>query len=415
MTRIIRSLLDLDFYKLTMAQLAWRRHPDVPVRYGLTNRTKGVALAETVAEEDLRREIDHVRSLRFAEEELAYLYESPFVPKGTFSEPFLGFLAGLTLPEVEIQRIGGGYRIETEAAWPEAMCWETVLLAIVNELHYRALRDRDGVQRGTDRYEEFWREGSAKLKAKIARLQEAAPDAKIIEFGTRRRFEAGWQGAVVQALMDGLPTQLLGTSNVHLARTLGIRPIGTFAHELYMAYAGIDGATDDGLLGSHNRVMRDWWDQYGEPLSIALTDTFGTGFFFRDMSREQAAAWRGLRQDSGDPEDFGERAIAFYRGHGVDPTAKTVVFSDGLDVETIVRLQSRFRGRIGTAYGWGTNLTNDLGYAPLSLVVKAIRSCGRPTVKLSDNPAKATGPADEVERYKRVFGYQEGERVECTY
>ncbi|HTM68222.1 MAG TPA: nicotinate phosphoribosyltransferase [Candidatus Binatia bacterium] len=415
MKKIIRSLLDLDFYKLTMAQLAWKRHADVPVRYGFTNRTKGVALAETVREEDLRREIDHARGLRFSEEELAYLYESPFIPKGTFGEPFLGFLAGLSLPEVEIERAGDGYRIETEAPWPQAMFWETMLLGIVNELHYRSLLERDGVTRGTEREDEFWRDGCARLKAKIARLKDAAPDAKFIEFGTRRRFEAAWQGALVQILMDDLPDQLLGTSNVHLAKTLGIRPVGTFAHEMYMVYAGIDGATDEGLLASHNRVLRDWWEEYGEPLSIALTDTYGTGFFFRDMTGEQAAAWRGLRQDSGDPEAFGERAIAFYQRHGVDPATKSVVFSDGLDVEAIVRLQARFRGRIGTVYGWGTNLTNDLGYAPLSLVVKAIRSCGRPTVKLSDNPAKATGPADEVDRYKRVFGYEEGTRVECTY
>jgi len=211
-----------------------------------------------------------------------------------------------------------------------------------------------------------------------------------------------------------VPKQLAGTSNVYFAMKFDLKPIGTFAHELDMVYSGIYCGSDEELRGSHNRVLEDWWNLYGAPLSIALTDTFGSKFFFEDMTKEQAEKWKGLRQDSGDPIEFGERAVKFYESHGIDPKTKLIVFSDGLDVFTIVKLAEHFKGRINVTFGWGTNLTNDVGFDTLSLVVKAVEANGKPLVKLSDNLAKAMGPAKVVERFKRVFGYTNTDSKECV-
>jgi nicotinate phosphoribosyltransferase len=173
--------------------------------------------------------------------------------------------------------------------------------------------------------------------------------------------------------------------------------------------------SDDTIRASHNRVLREWWEEYGVGLSIALTDNYGTDFFFRDMTAEQARVWKGLRQDSGDPMAFGEKAIAFYERHGIDPREKLIVFSDGLDLGTIVKLADHFAGRIRVSFGWGTNLTNDVGFEALSLVIKVIEAHGHPTVKLSDNLAKATGEAPDIEHFKRIFGHTVTTFEECRY
>jgi nicotinate phosphoribosyltransferase len=182
-----------------------------------------------------------------------------------------------------------------------------------------------------------------------------------------------------------------------------------------MVMAGMMADNDDTVCASHNRVLQEWWEEYGWGLSIALTDTYGSDFFFRDMTTEQARAWKGLRQDSGDPMAFGETAIAFYERHGIDPRDKLIVFSDGLDLGTIVKLANHFAGRIQVSFGWGTNLTNDVGFEPLSLVIKVTEANGHRTVKLSDNLAKATGDAYDIERFKRIFGHTVTTFEACRY
>jgi nicotinate phosphoribosyltransferase len=407
---IIASLLDLDFYKLTMAQLVWRRFADWPVAYGLTNRTKKVRLAEIVAERDLRKELDKVRRLRFTRQELDWLRESQYLRRGLFCDGFLDFLRDLRLPPYDLKVVDGQFALSVKGRWREAIFWETLMLSVVNELYNRELFRRENISSRM-----IALDGEVRLRRKLQDLRRETPDVRFIEFGTRRRYSREWQAEVLRLIIQHGPEMLIGTSNVDLARRFGLKPIGTFAHELYMVTAAAAAADDEALRRSHNLVIQDWWQEYGEPLSIALTDTFGTEFFFHDFTPEQARDWRGLRQDSGDPFAFGERAVGFYQALGIDPRTKTVVFSDGLDPQTIIDLQRRFAGRLQVVFGWGTNLTNDCGYPPLSLVVKATEACGRPTVKLSDNLAKAMGPPDEVERYKRVFGYGGGIDSECVY
>ncbi|MBI4991706.1 MAG: nicotinate phosphoribosyltransferase [Candidatus Harrisonbacteria bacterium] len=403
-TPIIRSLLDLDYYKLTMAQVAWKHYQTVPVRYSFKNRTKNVLLAEYINEEDLRMELDHVRSLRFTDEEIAYLRGLKI-----FSEDFLGFLKNLKLPEVVVARDGATYKIEVFGLWPEAIWWETLILSVVNELYYRSLLRKEGRSEVG-----VWSEGQSRLSRKIEILN-LYPGIKFSDFGTRRRFSRYWQDNVIGRLVRSVPDQLLGTSNVAFAKRFGIRPIGTFAHEMDMVLSGVYHGSDDSIRYSHNKVLQLWWKEYGEPLSIALTDTYGTDFFFKDLTLEQVRKWRGFRQDSGDPFEFGEKAIAFYQKYGIDPKTKTIVFSDGLDVDMIVKLHERFSGRTNVVFGWGTNLTNDLGFKALSLVVKVTEANGHGTVKLSDNLAKAMGDSNDIERFKKIFGYTRNESEECKY
>jgi nicotinate phosphoribosyltransferase len=407
---IIESLLDLDFYKFTMGQLVFKRYTDVPVTYAFKNRTARVDLAEWISEEDLRAELDHVRRLRFNNSELHYLRGTNEYGERMFGEEYLQFLKNLELPPYALGREETGYRLTFSGRWAEAIYWETLALAIVNELYYRALMSR---------LSPFERDvtlatGRLRLSEKIRALRQR-PDITVVDFGTRRRFSREWQFYVDRTLASELPGQFLGTSDTESALAHGLVPMGTSAHEMFMVMSGIMSESDHSIRASHNRVLQDWWGEYGWGLSIALTDTYGTDFFFQDMTAEQARAWKGLRHDSGDPRVFGEKALAFYQRHGIDPREKLLIFSDGLDLETIVQLAEHFAGRIRVSFGWGTNLTNDLGFPALSLVVKAVEANGRPTVKLSDNLAKATGRPEDIERFKRIFGYQGSTYQECRY
>lgn len=408
---IIQSLLDADFYKFTMGQFVFHRYPNISVVYRFKCRTKGVRLADVIDLGRLREELDHVRTLRVNKSELHYLRGTNEYSERMFKEDYLVFLGGLKLPMYQLSAENGDILLEFHGPWAEAIYWETIALAILNELYYEA------TTKHLSRFERecLYAEGRMRLAKKIKNLRRH-PRITFIEFGTRRRFSRAWQVEVTRTLAEEMPSeQFRGTSNTKLAMDLGLLPMGTAAHELDMVMSGIFSSTDDELRGSHNRVLREWWDEYGDGLSIALTDTFGTDFFFRDMTREQAFAWKGLRQDSGDPIECGERAIQFYASHGVDASKKLFIPSDGLDIDKILAIDAALYGRIGLSYGWGTDLTNDLGLKPLSLVVKAVRANGNGLVKLSDNLAKATGDPKDVERYKRVFGYAVNAFEECKY
>jgi nicotinate phosphoribosyltransferase len=397
---IFQSLLDIDFYKFTMGQVVFKHYPNVPVKFAFTNRTKRVRLAEVIDEEDLRRELDHVRTLRLNDDELNYLRGIDAYKPNLFCEEYLQFLKNLQLPEYRLEKADGTYKIEFPGAWAEAIYWETIALSVVNELYYRALMRR---------LSEFEREvvyavGKTRLAEKI-KILRSHPDIVFSDFGTRRRFSKEWQDYVVRVLAVEVPKQLTGTSNVEYAMKYSLLPIGTFAHEMFMVMSGILHGSEEEIRASHNKVLQDWWEEYGWGLSIALSDNYGTDFFFRDMTPVQARQWKGLRQDSGDPIAFGEKAIAFYQRCGIDPKEKLIVFSDGLDVETIVKIADHFAGRIKVTFGWGTNLTNDLGFDALSLVVKVTEANGHGTVKLGDNLAKALGTPEDIEHFKRIFGY----------
>lgn len=408
---IITSLMDTDFYKFTMGQLVWEKHRYVPVRYAFKNRTSKVNLPSIIDPRELRAELDHVRTLRFGNADLHYLRGTNEYGERMFSEDYLQFLRALWLPNYELEWTKDTLRLEFAGPWAWSIYWETLALSVVNELYCRSkMRELTRLEQNG-----VYACGTINLLNKV-RVLRGMPEIVFCDFGTRRRFSREWQDYVVMVLAKEMDSkQFLGTSNTYLASKYNLLPMGTSAHEMDMVYSGIYHGSDDDLRFSHRRMLYDWWMRYGHGLSIALTDTYGTDFFFREMTAEQAALWKGLRQDSGDPIAFGEKAIAFYQKHGIDPREKLLIFSDGLEVPVMMRIAKTFSGRVKTSFGWGTNLTNDLGYNPLSLVVKVTEANGHSTVKLSDNIAKAMGAPEDIERFKRIFGCETKTSQECKY
>lgn len=384
----------LDYYKATMGQLEFVKHPEAEVTFELKNRSDR-KLSEYVSVKELQQKLDAMRG-GWRPEELAYL-ASLQNQDGTaqFSEEYLDFLADNPLPPVTVSLDErADIAVSTTGSWPLVTFWETVVMSELNELYFANKLATEG--RTLD---DVYREGDRRLSEKIELLKNR-PDIKFSDFGTRRRFSYEWQKHVIERVAKELPGNFLGTSNIYLAYTLGLRPIGTYAHELDMVYSTLADEGGENPLDGHQRVLDDWQELYRGDLSTALTDTFTSDFFFSDMTDEQARKWKALRHDSGDPVEFGEKVIAFYESQGIDPNEKTIVFSDGLDIETIISLADTFAGRINVIFGWGTTLTNDLGLTPNNFVMKATRVNDTATVKLSDSEGKHTGPEEKVNYYQ---------------
>ena len=394
-----QQLIDgLDFYKTTMSQVAYETEPEANVTFQLKNRSHE-SLFAYVDQTVLQARLDTIAERGFDDEELAYLGSLSLDDKPLFSENYIDYLRSHQLPpiSVDVTDFSVDIHVQSTGDWPMVTFWETVTMAEINELYFETKIARQGLD-----ITALYDEGDERLSQKIALLQQY-PGIKIADFGTRRHFSYRWQKYVVERLAKELPGQFMGTSNVGLSKQLGMRPVGTFAHEMPMVYAALAEKHGDAVRNSHGAMLDDWYSRYGSALSIALTDTFGSDFFFADFGGERAAAWRGMRHDSGDPIAFGEKAISFYAEHGIDPTTKTIVFSDGLTIEDIVKLYKHFEGRIQTVFGWGTSLTNDLGLPALNIVMKATMVDGTPTVKLSDVSGKHSGDDVSVERYIHEF------------
>tara|TARA_Y100000114_G_scaffold93087_1_gene86505 strand:+ start:2487 stop:3761 length:1275 start_codon:yes stop_codon:yes gene_type:complete len=395
-----RQLLDgLDYYKLTMGQIALEQYPDAEVTFTMKNRASDRPLAEYASPAELTARFEEIIQQGFSPEEIAYLAGLKAQDgSARFTEDYLDHLADLTLVDVSVavDEVTNDLAISAKGPWANVSLWETVVMSEVNELYYKNLLASQGVS-----VEEAWSEGDRRLDEKISILRDR-PDIKFADFGTRRRFSADWHSHVIERLKNEVPENLVGTSNPWFAYKYDLTPIGTYAHEMPMVYGALADAENERPLEGHYRMMRDWEDRYNGDLSIALTDTFTSDFFFSDFTPEQAEKWKGLRHDSGDPIEFGERAIAFYQKSDIDPTTKTIVFSDGLDIETIVKLADHFKGRVNVLFGWGTSLMNDLGFKANNFVMKATNANGIYTVKLSDNEGKHTGPTTQVQRYQDI-------------
>ncbi|GGE54631.1 nicotinate phosphoribosyltransferase [Actibacterium pelagium] len=408
---IVRSLIDTDFYKLLMCQSVFRHKPDTQVTFSLINRTKSIRLAELIDEGELREQLDHVRSLSLTRGESTWMRGNTFYGKRQmFTPEFMDWFEKLRLPPYHLEQRDGQYELTFEGSWPEVMLWEIPALSVLMELRSRA------VLRTMDKFElqVLYARAMTKLWEKVEHLRQI-PDLRIADFGTRRRHSFLWQDWCVQAMGEGLGEKFVGTSNCLIAKSRDLEAIGTNAHELPMVYAAL--AEDDAALAkAPYDVLSDWQEEHDGNLRIILPDTYGTEGFLRNAP-DWLTSWTGIRIDSGDPAEGAESAIRWWQDRGEDPTKKLVIFSDGLDEAKITELSKQFRGRVRVSFGWGTLLTNDFRglvegdrLAPFSLVCKAVAANGRPTVKLSDNPLKAMGPAEQVERYKRVFGV--GEQAE---
>lgn len=412
---IVRSLIDTDFYKLLMCQSVFRNKRDTQVTFSLINRSSHVPLAKLIDEGELREQLDHIRSLSLRRNESTWLRGNTFYGKRQMFRPdFMEWFEQLRLPPYHLERVGDQYELTFEGAWPEVMLWEIPALAVLMELRGRA------VLNGMGRFElqVLYARAMTKLWEKIEKLREV-PELRIADFGTRRRHSFLWQDWCVQAMYEGLGDSFVGTSNCLIAKNRDLEAIGTNAHELPMVYAAL--AEDDAALAkAPYDVLADWHEEHEGNLRMILPDTYGTKGFLKNAP-DWLAGWTGIRIDSGDPATGAETAIRWWQERGEDPTKKLVIFSDGLDVEKILELQRQFAGRVRVSFGWGTLLTNDFRgltpddrLAPFSLVCKAVEANGKPTVKLSDNPNKAMGPQDQIDRYKRVFGVGDQTRLDVV-
>ena len=407
---IVRSLIDDDFYKLLMCQSVFRNHPDTRVTFSLINRAKHIPLADLIDEGELREQLDHIQSLSLSRGESTWLRGNTFYGKRQMFRPdFMTWFENMRLPDYHLARVGDQYELTFEGSWPEVMLWEIPALAVLMELRGRAvLKDM-----GRFELQVLYAQAMTRVWGKVETLR-GLDGLLLADFGTRRRHSFLWQDWCVQALHEGLGKNFIGTSNCLIAKNRDLEAIGTNAHELPMVYAAL-AKSDAELAKAPYTVLADWQEEHDGNLRIILPDTFGTEQFLQNAP-DWLAGWTGIRIDSGDPATAAETAIRWWKERGEDPSEKLIIFSDGLDVDKIVELHSKFAGRVRVSFGWGTMLTNDFrdlvpndALAPFSLVCKAVSANGNPTVKLSDNPKKAMGPAQEIARYKRVFDV--GEQV----
>lgn len=410
---VIRTLLDTDFYKLLMLQMIWKHKPDVRVTFSLINRSPAIRIADLIDEAQLRAQLDHARSLRFARNELIWLAGNMFYGKARIFEPgFIDFLSRFELPPFELSQRDGQFDLRFEGAWTGTTMWEVPALAILNELLAR--KGMSGMSRFT--LDVLYARAKSKLWSKIERLRRLAAEGplRLADFGTRRRHGFLWQRWCLEALQEGLGPAFFGTSNVKHAMDTGLEAIGTNAHELPMVYAAL-ADNDEELAAAPYTMLQDWAKLYQGNLLILLPDTFGTTNFLSGAP-DWVADWTGARPDSKPPIEGAEQLIEWWASRGRDPTRKLIVLSDAMTTDSIEASVRHLRDRTQVSIGWGTDLTNDFvgctpegsvfDRPPPSLVCKVAEVEGRPAVKLSDNPAKFSGPPEEIARYERVFGYR---------
>lgn len=407
---IIRSRLEVDWYKFTMSRFIRKFYPDTVVRFAFKNRhADRVCLPEFIREEDLRKEIEHARSLRFSDNGLEFVRQ--YLPPGG-TRAFLSLLQAAKLPPVNIVWTRENYSIETEGPWWITTFWETMLMNIVNGLYFRDLARRE------DNLVDNWTYGNEKLQRKVHQLR-TRPQLRFAPFGLRRCFNIDWNRYCEEKLCEWIGSQIVGISNVHGAMRHERRPTGTCAHEMYMVTAGIAAlGSDADLRRAPIELTRAWYDEYGPQHSVAIPDTFGSEHFMADLPNDLARNLTNFKIDSGDPIEQGEKWIALFRERSTDPKTKKLIFSDSLTAPLMLKLYDHFEHRVGMVFGPGTHISNDVGFTPISIVVKAIAvqlASGewQPLVKLSDNLEKSSGPKSEIDRYVRVFDYHNTLRQRC--
>ena len=389
---IIQSLLDTDLYKLTMMQAVLHHFPGAQVEYKFKCRNEGIDLVPYL--DEIRAEVAALCTLRFTEQELAYLRSLRFM-KSDFVD-FLGLFQfnGKYIEVRPDEESPGQIDISIRGPWLHTILYEIPVLAIVSEVYFRRTRPGASLEEGRRRLQ---------VKIDLVRTVESALDFKISDFGTRRRFSFAWQEEIVQTLKREVPQFFAGTSNVWLAMRNNLIPLGTLGHEYMQACQ----ALGPRLRDSQSFAFEMWAKEYRGDLGIAISDTYGVDAFLRDFDMYFCKLFDGARHDSGDPFAWGEKIIAHYQKNRVDPRTKSLIFSDQLSFPLAIEIARRFHGRIKTSFGIGTNLTNDVGFEPLQIVIKMVQCNGQPVAKLSDSPGKTmANDAGYLSYLRQVFGIE---------
>ena len=374
---IVRSLLETDLYKFTMQQVLLHKHPDSHAEFEFRCRnTPAFPLVEL--EQDINRELDHLCTLRFTNQELAWLSSLRFL-----KPDYIEFLSLFQFRRkfIRVWRDGDQLRINAVGPQIHVMGFEIPVLYIVSELYMRRL-DPEGAA---------LEEGARRLNQKVAQLREfggrpaKAHPYVFFDFGLRRRHSRAMHELVTATLSQQVPEYFKGTSNCYLAMTQGLTAIGTMAHEYLQSFQQFGVRLRD----FQKAALETWVQEYRGDLGVALTDVVGIDAFLADFDRYHGLLWDGVRHDSGDPVLWGEKMLARYAQLHIDASTKRFVFSDGLDLSTSFDLYQRFGDAAGFAAGIGTFLTNDTGLEPLNLVMKVVEVNGGPVAKLSDSPGKS--------------------------
>ncbi len=369
---IIISLLDTDLYKFNMDQVIFHKHTDLNGEYYFKCRNEGVVFSQEVVDE-INAQIDHLCTLRFTKEELDYLRSIRFI-KNDYVE-FLRLWHPIREYVTARRTENGELSLVVKGPLFSAMQFEIYLLEIVNEVYFRMNFD----------YEKLLKSAKERLDKKIRAFNDGTYTFTFAEFGCRRRLSREWEDVVVKRLATET-RNCAGTSNVYLAKKHNLKPIGTYAHEFVQMYQGIDSIP---LAYTNHYAMQDWYDEYDGDNGTALTDTVTTDLFLLDFNRSMVNNYSGVRHDSGDPYEWGEKIIAHYEKYGVDPRTKQLLFSDSLSFDKAQALYEHFRDRTKVSFGIGTFCSNDTCEEALNIVIKLQYVNGRPVAKLSDNPEKA--------------------------
>ena len=408
----MEKLLNLqDQYKFPMGQLIYEQEPDAEVTFKMTNRKalKGMRIADYVNPSELQDYYDGLRGLQFGADELAILEAQT---DKRYTREFLGHLATFRLPEIEvaIDPMNNDVTATATAAWNDSSLWEIPMLSALPELYYPKYIEANG---GT--MSQVWNEGDKRLDAMIA-LMKQNPDLKFAEFGTRRRFSSDWQDHAVERFVTECPENLIGTSNPWLAAKYGIAASGTNAHELGMTYAALMEARGGNPIDGQAKVIADWLERF-PAMPVVLTDTFTTDATLASLTHEQIQQIKNYRIDSGEERTVGEKIINFLRVNDIDPTTRTLFFSNSLTPEKAVALHRYFAGKVGVAFGIGGHSVNNMGFGAghdlpsMNIVAKAVDVNSHGTVKLSDDEGKHMGSPEDVARYKRFAAERIGQRA----
>jgi nicotinate phosphoribosyltransferase len=387
--------LENDLYKFSMWQALMHSHPGARAEYSFLCRNEPEYPLSELAD-DVERELDHLCSIFFTQDELDYLGALSYI-----KEDFIDYLTVFRFQRrfVDVSRGGDNLLIRASGPLAHVMGFEIYVLYIVSELYYRRLRQ-----------EGILEEARARLAGKVEYLRRelagSNPNTPFIlfDFGLRRRYSGTWQREVVSTFARDLPDHFKGTSNVLLAKDLGIVPVGTMAHEYMQAFQAFGIRLRDFQKAS----LEAWVQEFRGDLGTALTDVIGIDAFLADFDLYFAKLFDGLRHDSGDPYAWGEKVIEHYKKLRIDPRTKRLVFSDSLDLHRAIAIYRHFKGRIQTSFGIGTNLTNDTPIQALNIVMKMTSCNGQPVAKISDSPGKTTGVDPTFMAYLRqVFGVRE--------
>lgn len=368
---IIESLLDTDFYKFNMNQLMFHKYQKPIGEYHFKCRNKDVTFSEEMLQE-INEQIDHLCTLTFQKEELNYLSSISFI-----KDDYIKFLSTFKLNRSYVDcHLNDKKELICVVKGPcyLAMPFEIYLLEIINEVYFRLKYD----------YQELLKEAKERLDNKINKMQNGTYTFKFAEFGCRRRLSREFQDYMVKEFVTKTKN-CVGTSNVYLAMKYNVTPIGTYAHELVQMYQGIDGLD---IAFDNKYTMDDWYEEYKGANGIALTDTLTTDLFLLDFDFNNASRYKGVRHDSGDPYEWGEKILSHYEKLGINTKEKTLLFSDSLNFDKAQALFDYFKDRAIVSFGIGTYCSNDTDEQALNIVIKLQRVNGKPVAKLSDVDGK---------------------------